>query len=127
MKFIITLLILTSTTTFAGPGHNHGHGHSHGHGHGHSHGDEGHSPEKAKSDIEMIKENCQGKIRALIFQEKIDSSWSEAVFESAEIKEHDNQKEWAVTFTNEKGIKGKRLYLYLSLSGELIAANFTGK
>ena len=38
-----------------------------------------------------------------------------------------SQTEWVVTFTNEKNVKKKKLYIFLKLNGEYIAANFTGK
>ena len=80
-----------------------------------------------KSMLSWQKKNAEGKIRVLIFQEKIDKSWENAKFENAEIKETKSVKEWLVTFTNEKGVKGKKLYIFLKLNGDFVAANFTGK
>ena len=44
-----------------------------------------------------------------------------------ELKIFGKKTEWVVTFDNEKGVKGKKLYIFLKLSGEFVAANFTGK
>lgn len=117
---ITILLSLTiSTFTFAGIG-----GGAHSHGHGHSHD----APKEAKS-IDAIKAEklARNKVRVLAFQEKVNESWNEAKLASAKIKEFKGKKEWIVTFTNEKGVKGKTLYVFLTLGGEFIAANFTGK
>ncbi len=117
MKTLVFLMILSLTSiTYAGTGHGHSHG-SGGHGHG--------SVKKSKIIGEKEAEKiARDKIRVLAFQEKVNASWNEAIRASAEIKD---KKEWLVTFTNEKGIKGKTLYIFLKLDGEFIAANFTGK
>tara|TARA_B100001971_G_scaffold84647_1_gene78061 strand:+ start:176554 stop:176796 length:243 start_codon:yes stop_codon:yes gene_type:complete len=73
------------------------------------------------------KKNAEGKIRVLIFQEKIDKSWKKAVFDKAELIGVKGKKEWKVTFINEQGVKGKKLYIFLKQDGAFIAANFTGK
>ena len=107
MKILTILMVLTLTPiSFAGPG---GHGHSH---------------EKAPVITkEKTSEIGRFHIKRLVKAKKIDSSWNKSKFNKSEMKKN----EWLVTFDNEKGIKGKKLYIFLKKSGEFVAANFTGK
>lgn len=104
-----------SLSVFAGPGHGHDH---HGHSHqGHSHGPKQVSQEETGP---IGREHIQRLVKA----KKIDKSWLKSSFEKSVKK----GPEWLVTFTNEKGKKGKKkLYIFLKLSGSFVAANFTGK
>ena len=119
MKTITILMsLMISTFTFAGVGggHSHGHGHSHG------------APKEVKKiDAEKAEKLARNKVRVLAFQEKVDASWNDAKLASADVKETKGKKEWLITFSNEKGKKGKTLYVFLKLDGEFVAANFTGK
>jgi hypothetical protein len=121
MKTITILMsLMISTLSFAGTGH----GHSHSHGNSHSHG----TPKEVKKiDAEKAEKLARNKVRVLAFQEKVDASWNDAKLTSADIKETKGVKEWLLTFSNEKGKKGKTLYVFLKLNGEFVAANFTGK
>lgn len=111
MKFLAILVTLTLTSiSFAGPGA----GHSHGHGHSHE------APAISKDKTEEIG---RYHIKRLIKSEKIDATWSESKFDQSVMKNN----EWLVTFDNDKGVKGKKLYIFLKKSGEFVAANFTGK
>ena len=59
---------------------------------------------------------------------KIDSSWIEVDTEEAEKKEYSSGEEWVVTFNNPT-IDNKRkrnLFIFLTLEGKYIAANYTG-
>lgn len=109
-KLVLSLFITFSAQSFAGPGHNHSHSH------GHSHG----GPE-----ISMEQSTKVGKhhVSRLVKLKKIDASWLEAKLDKSEMKNN----EWVVTFNNDKGIKGKKLFVFLKKSGEFVAANFTGK
>ncbi len=115
MKIISLITFsLLSISSFAGPGHNHDHGHSHPHG---SHG------KKQSINKLQAKTLAMDRIKVLVFKGKIDSSWRESKFQkSTKIKE-----EWLVTYTNENGLNGKTIYIFLDLSGKFVAANFTGK
>lgn len=66
-------------------------------------------------------------IERLIKAGKLDKSWKNAKHEASVEKKYKDRKEWVVTYNNEKGVKGKKLYIFLLKSGEFIAANFTGK
>jgi hypothetical protein len=102
-----------SLTALAGP-HN---------GHGHSHGP---SVKVSKSKVEKV---ASAQVLNLIGKSKIDKSWKDKKISSSEIKEYNGRKEWVVTFKNkdEKDKSKATLYVFVSLKGELIASNFTGK
>lgn len=111
--FLIVTLVL-SASSFAGPGGGHSHGHSHGH------------SKKAVSK-EQTKELGKKEIARLVKKGKLDASWIHGTFANSEKKKFGKKTEWVVTYDNQKGVKGKKLYLFLSLSGKFVAANFTGK
>lgn len=112
--FLLIATVLLSFSSFAGPGggHSHGHGHSHG------------APAVSK---EKTKEIGMYHIERLIKAEKLNASWKDPKYNNSEKKKFGDKTEWVVTFDNEKGVKGKKLYIFLKLSGEFVAANFTGK
>ena len=109
MKTLILLTsLILSTVSFAGAGH------------GHSHA----APAVSK---EKIQEIGKHHIERLVKAGKLDASWKEASFDKSEKKKFGKKTEWIVTFNNKKGVKGKKLYIFLKLSGKFVAANFTGK
>lgn len=112
-NLLIIGALIFSFSSFAGPGG----GHSHGHGHSHS-----------KKDISKEKTGEIGRyhVDRLVKSGKIDASWKSSTFDKSEKKTFGKKTEWVVTFDNEKGFKGKKLYIFLKLSGEFVAANFTG-
>lgn len=115
MKILTILMMLILTTnSYASGTHKHGKG--------------GHSHSYAKK---ITKSQAQEKglfhVRRLVKSNKIKASWQEATFVNAEQKVFGKKKEWVVTFSNEKGVKGKVIYIFLNLSGKFVAANFTGK
>lgn len=115
MKIILmTLGMLLSSLVLAGPGQ----GHSHGGGHSH----------KTK-EIEEVKTIEVGKshIKRLVKEKKLNASWEEAEHLSSEKKKFGTRNEWVVIFENDKAEKDKKLYIFLKLSGDFVAANFTGK
>lgn len=106
---LITMLALSSIS-YAGPGHDHSHGHSH------------EQISKSKT-IQVGKKH----IARLVKSGKIDASWKAAKHIKSEKKKFGNKVEWVVSYKNEKGVKGKTIYIFLKLSGKYVAANFTGK
>lgn len=108
LLFLITLSIITPS--FAGSDHSHGNGHSH-----------SHAPRETKKETTGVIGRTH--IERLVKLEKLDASWKKAIFEKSIMKKN----EWVVTFNNEKGVKGKKLYIFLKKSGEFVAANFSGK
>lgn len=114
MKYLlISLFVLLSVRSFAGDGH------------GHSHGSDGHGHSHKKREVKKERTGVIGRIQVerLVNEKKLDASWKKSSFDKSVLKDG----EWLVTFKNEKGIKGKKLYIFLKKSGEFVAANFTGK
>jgi hypothetical protein len=66
---------------------------------------------------------------ALIARGKIDKSWQGVKHDKAEIVEGAKGKEWKVTFKDAAAQdKSKEtLYMFFTLPGNFVAANFTGK
>ncbi len=116
MKFKIMLLGLvlafSSMNAFAGSGHDHGHGHS-----------------QAPVSAETAKANAVQILNQMVEEKVLDMSWRSVPVASVQKKAVNGQEEWVVTFVNEKvsDASKKTLYIFLSLSGEYEAANFTGK
>ena len=111
-KFITAIcmtLALFSTPAFAGGGHDHGHSHG---------------PVKAEVAVQKAKD----KIAALVKSEKIAASWGAIEPESVVQKTYSKGPEWLVTFKNikEKDASKQTLYMFYSLDGHYIAANYTG-
>jgi hypothetical protein len=109
MKTLIFLTsLILSTASFTGLGHGHSHGHT---------------------QISKKKTEKMGRyhVERLIKSEKLDASWKTAIFDKSETKSFKGETKWVVIFNNEKSVKGKKLYIFLKLSGEFVAANFTGK
>lgn len=105
---LLVAAFIFSTTIFAGPGH------------GHSHGESKISKEKS---LEVGKL----QIQRLIKDGKLPSSWSKAKHSSTERKTFKDRDEWVVVFKNKDDEKNEKLYIFLTLSGDFVAANFTGK
>lgn len=113
LMFILALCFsVFNTPAIAGSGHDHGHGHSHG---------------PVSSDIASDK--AMKKVDQLAKAGKTDASWSDIQPASVEQKTYANGPEWVVTFQNSKvSDKEKQtLYLFYSLDGNYIAANYTGE
>jgi hypothetical protein len=110
-KLVLVTFLLLPMISFAGPGH--GHSHSHGH-------------TKAVS-IEETKKIAMKHVNRLVKANKIDKSWTSATYDKSIKKKFNGQTEWVVTFNNDKGVKGKKLFIFLKLSGKFVAANFSGK
>ena len=114
-KLIATLFICTglfATPALAGSGHEHGHGHSHGPVNAHT----------AANRAAIV-------VNKLVEDGKVDASWRGIKPTSVEQKTYEGQKEWVITFKNDK-VKDKSkqtLYLFFSLDGNYIAANYTGQ
>ena len=85
----------------------------------------GHAPIK-----ESILTGCANAQKdALISNGKIDASWKPVALDKAETIEGKRMKEWKFTFKNpaEKDTSKQVLYMFYTLTGNFIGANFTGK
>jgi len=106
LTFTIGLLFFTSSTLLAHSG-------------GHSH-----APVKA----EKAKIIAGKVVKDAIKRGKVDKSWSDVKPNKPTTKDYGKGPEWVVTFDNPK-IKDKtkrRLFVFLSISGEPLGLNFTG-
>ena len=103
---------LFSMAAIAGGGHDHGHGHSH-------------------SPVNQVtaKEKATKIVANFIKQKTIGESWRSIPVKSVEKKTFKGKQEWVVSFINEKvtDTKKRKLFIFLTLSGECISANYTGK
>ena len=116
MKALLISLVLSSllfcTQAIAGSGHDHGHSHA-----------------QVPVDKETVEKNSVKVINELIETSKLDKSWASIAVNSSEKKAVNGGTEWLVTFVNQKitDTKKQKLYIFLTLGGEYIAANHTGK
>lgn len=101
---LMLLFIVTATSALAGADHGHG---------------EALSPTQ-------IQDKASGLVATIIDKGQLAASWK--TIKPQKVKETSNHK-WLVTFVNpeEKDSEKQTLYMFLTLSGEYIAANFTGK
>lgn len=123
MRQIVTIIyvifFISSGAAIAGGGHEHDHGHSH------DNSSHAHEPISADSASHKAKE----KIAQLVKKGKIDASWTELEPTSVEQKTFAKGVEWVVVFKNPKVNDSTKqtLYLFYSLDGHYIAANYTGQ
>lgn len=124
MKRIIFCLIIvisfTALPVFAAEDCGHDHDAHAGHDHGQS---IDHAMEISK---DQVIEKASGYVDKLIDKGKLDASWQQIA--PMEVKENDDH-EWVVTYSNLQieDSEKQTLYMFLTLSGKYIAANFTGK
>ena len=116
MKFLTLFFafsLILSTTAIAGGGHNHGHGHG---------------PAATPVNQATAKTNATKEVASLVKRKKLDKSWSDVKVNSIEKQTFNGKAEWLVTFVNsEVTDKTKqKLYVFLTLSGDYIAANYSG-
>ena len=116
MKILTITLVLSSllfgAPLIAGTGHDHGHSHSY-------------SPvnqEKAQS-------NATEVVAALVKRNKLDKSWESIKASSVEKITVQGNPERVVVFVDKNitDATKQKLYVFLTLGGDYIAANFTGK
>ncbi|PCI12376.1 MAG: hypothetical protein COB71_09145 [Thiotrichales bacterium] len=119
MRNIITALFLSSllfaTPAIAGSGHEHDK-------------DGGHSHAQNTINSEEAATRAAMKVEQLANKGQIDGSWAGLEAASIEQKRYKNGPEWVITFKNGKvrDAAKQTLYLFFSLDGHYIAANYTG-
>ncbi|MCG2635250.1 MAG: DUF6488 family protein [Gammaproteobacteria bacterium] len=108
--FFGLLLSFATFSTLAGSGHDHGHAHG-------------------PVDQETAKAKATAVVVELAKREKIDASWGSISASSVEQKVFKSSPEWVVVFVNDEisDPAGKTLYVFLTLGGDYIAANYTGE
>ena len=99
-------------TAIAGSGHDHGHSHSY-------------TPVNETT----AKDNANKIVAALVKRKKLDDSWASITASSIEKKTFKGNSEWLAIFVNNEitDDNKQKLYVFLTLGGDYIAANFTGK
>lgn len=112
LVILLTSTLLLSSQSFAGSDHEHGHGHSHG-----------------AVSADVVVEKALNKVKQLVDNGKIDASWKSVKSTGSEKKIFGKGLEWVVSFNNPKinDSTKKNLYIFFSLDGHYIAANYTGK
>lgn len=109
------ILSLLAFTAMAGSDHDHGHGHGH--------------SNATPATQEIAKTNATQIISELMKKNKLDQSWASITASSVEKKVFNGSQEWVAVFVNDKiaDTKKQKLYVFLTLGGDYIAANFTGQ
>lgn len=107
--FLSFILSLLSLTVIAGTGHDHGHLHE--------------EINQAKAKVKATK-----VVASFIKDKKLDKSWKAIKVNSAEKKIFQGRSEWVITFVNKtiSDIKKQKLYVFLTLTGDYVATNYTG-
>ena len=118
IKALVFSFMLSLLPVAVWAGADHDHGHEHGHSHSHDPVTQSQAEEVAIKSIAM-----------LIEKGKIDGSWKTVSVAKSEKKKFGDNIEWVVSFNNDKISDNAKqtLYVFLSLTGDYIAANYTGK
>jgi prolyl-tRNA synthetase len=85
----------------------------------------GHAPAK-----ESVVVGCASDYKdTLITRGKLDASWKAVKLDKAETVEGKKMKEWKLTFRNpdEKDTSKQSLFMFYTLTGNLIGVNFAGQ
>ena len=103
---------LCSMAATAGGGHDHGHSHF-----------------QAPVDQTTATVNATEIVTALVERNRLEESWASITPISVEKKVFVGNQEWVAVFVNDNIIDTdkRKLYVYLTLGGDYIAANFTGE
>jgi len=106
------ILSIYSFTVLAGSGHDHGHSH-----------------DQTPVTQDQVKVNAAKFVSGLVEKKSLETSWASIKPKSIEEKVFKGQKEWVAVFVNNKiSDPAKRtLYIFMTLGGKYIAANYTGK
>lgn len=112
IQAIFFTLVLSFISLAAVAGANHDHGHSH----------------DPVSQIQ-VEGAAIKSVAGLVDKGKIDKSWKSISVMKSEKKDFGGHMEWVVTFNNEKVSDPAKqvLYVFLTMGGEYLAANYTGK
>lgn len=124
MKNLTTIALIFSAFVFASTVHAGG-GHAHDEDGGHS--NHGHSDGPISAD--KVKTRATSTMQSLVKKDVINKSWNSIKAAKAEKKNFGKSEEWVVSFKNDK-VKDKSkqtLYIFYSLDGHYIAANYSGK
>ena len=87
----------------------------------HAHSDHHHGPPALKETAAL--EVATLHVKELVAKGKLTKDWESSKHLKTEKRAYKGTREWVVSFKNKKQI----LYVFMSLSGQFFAANFTGK
>ncbi len=106
---LVVLLTFSVTGAYAGAGHSH-------------------AP-KTKITETQVLSKATSIVTDIVQKGKLDASWAEIKPALAEKRTFKNRPEWVITFNNpkEEDKEKQTLYVFLSLYGDYLAANHTGK
>ena len=104
------VLFLAPIAALAGAGHDHG---------------ESHAP----VDQTTATKNATAIIADIVKQNKLPESWGGIAATSVEKKVFGDKQEWVIVFVNKKitDAAKQKLYVFLTMSGEYVAVNYTGQ
>lgn len=102
--YLMMFFVLAVTTAYAGDGHNH-------------------DNELSQN---QIQEKASGFVARIVEKGQLDASWTQIKPKQAQ---ETSNHEWLVSFVNPeiKDHNKQTLYIFMTLSGKYIAANFTGQ
>jgi len=123
-KFSVLIALILYFATFAAVADSN-HEHDHNHDGGHDHSTHSHDPINQT----QAEEFASKSLAKLVSKRKIADSWKDAKVAKSEQKKFGSKTEWVVSFSNDKisNDNKKTLYIFLSLNGDYVAANYTGK
>lgn len=77
----------------------------------------------------VIRQMATSEVKQLVGKGKLDASWKDVEAGKAEQRITKGIKEWVITFNNpkEKDATKQNLYVFLTSTGDFVAANHTGK
>ena len=116
MKTLAAALVLSSllfgAPVMAGSGHDHGHSHS-----------------STPVSQDKVGVKAAEIVAALVNRNKLDKSWESIKASSIEKITVQGNPEWVVVFVDKTitDVEKQKLYVFMTLGGDYIAANFTGK
>lgn len=105
---LVVLLAFSATGAYAGAGHSH-------------------APKTKLTKTEVLSK-ATSIVAEIVQKGKLDASWAELKPALAEKKTLENRPEWVITFNNskEEDPAKQKLYVFLSVYGQYLAANHTG-
>lgn len=107
----ITSLLFFVTPVLAGSGHSHGP-----------------TKEQVKISSAEVSKQASKIVESLAREGKIDKTWIGLKESKVEQKTFNQQSEWVVSYQNKdlNDVSKQTLYLFFTLNGEYIAANYSG-
>lgn len=107
LTFVLTLF---SSVTLAGEGHDHG------------------TPREPVTQ-QQAEQTASKIVATFVGKGVIEKSWSASKVEKAEQKQFSDNLEWVVSYKNEtvSDPEKRTLYIFMTLAGEYLAANYTGE